>query len=132
MFCHYCGAQVAENSKFCPSCGASLEEKAEANNDTIVENNVVENDSHTQPATDAPVKPKKSGFAIAGFVLGLISLFINLYVGIVCAVLGLIFSCLGKKAVKTKGLGGKGLATAGLVLSIITLAFSVIDILLLL
>ena len=40
----------------------------------------------------------------------------------IVGILGLIFSILGLKKIKQNGEGGKGLAIAGLVISIVTLA----------
>ncbi len=59
---------------------------------------------------------------ITGFVLGLVSLiFVWIpYIGLIGAVLGIIFSAVGMRAQT----GGKGLAIAGLVLSIITATIS--------
>tara|TARA_Y100000310_G_scaffold69734_1_gene65291 strand:+ start:870 stop:1205 length:336 start_codon:yes stop_codon:yes gene_type:complete len=67
--------------------------------------------------------PVSKGFGIAGFILSLIallSLFVVSYVGIVLAILGLIFCIMQFKRGKT------GLAIAGLVLSIITLSIGII------
>ncbi len=77
------------------------------------ENNVAENQPHNNPAPS-----QTNGFAIAGFIC---SFFI--------AILGLIFSCIGLSVAKKMNGRGKGLACAGLVLSIIKLAFILLPIL---
>lgn len=61
------------------------------------------------------------GQAVAGMVLGIISicLFWDPILGLPLAILGLIFSILGRRSVTRRGM-----ATAGLVLSIITLVFT--------
>lgn len=61
----------------------------------------------------APVEEKK-GLSIASMVLGLVGLVLF---ALPCGILAIIFSILGKKK------GGKGFATAGLVLGIIDAAF---------
>lgn len=61
----------------------------------------------------APVEEKK-GLSISSMVLGLVGL---LVFAVPCGVLAIIFSVIGKKK------GGKGFATAGLVLGIIDVAF---------
>lgn len=76
-----------------------------------------------QPIYNMPannyVQPKRTnGFAIAGFVLALVSL-------VVCCVYylalpGVIFSAIGLK-MASKNRGGKGLAIAGLIISILVL-----------
>ena len=60
-----------------------------------------------------PVEEKK-GLSIASMVLGLVGLIIF---AIPCGILAIIFSILGKKK------GGKGVATSGLILGIIDVAF---------
>lgn len=65
-----------------------------------------------------PVEEKK-GLSIASMVLGLVGLLIF---ALPCGILAIIFSLLGKKK------GGKGFATAGLILGIIDVAFGVIAI----
>lgn len=66
----------------------------------------------------APVEEKK-GLSIASMVLGLVGLVLF---ALPCGILAIIFSILGKKK------GGKGFATAGLILGIIDAAFGLISI----
>ena len=67
--------------------------------------------------TDQPVKPKTSGMAIAGFVLAFLF-----------GALGVIFSAIALGQIeRSKGqLGGRGLAIAGLVISIATFALALL------
>ncbi len=59
-----------------------------------------------------------NGMAIAGFVLGLLSLFCC-FIGPPFSILGLIFSCIGLAQInKESAQGGKGLAIAGIILAI--------------
>ncbi len=70
----------------------------------------------------------KKGFAVASLVLGIISIVFGCcfwYVGIICAVIGLVLGIMANKESKS------GLATAGIVLSIIALALGVLWIILL-
>jgi Domain of unknown function (DUF4190)/GYF domain 2 len=61
---------------------------------------------------------KTNGMAIAGFVLGLLSLFCC-FIGPPFSILGLIFSCVGLAQInKQSAQGGKGLAIAGIILAI--------------
>ena len=57
-----------------------------------------------------PQPKKTNGMAIAGFVLSF-----------VCGILGLIFSAVALSQIGKTGEGGKGLATAGLVISIVSM-----------
>lgn len=71
------------------------------------------------------VQPRKNGVAIAGFVVGLVSIFWNFYC--VTGIVGLILSIIGMK--KSKEIGsGKGLAIAGIICSIVGLVMGVIAI----
>ena len=65
---------------------------------------------------------QRKGFSITALVMGIVSLigFCVGYVSIPCAILGIIFGFLGKNK------GGKGMAIAGLVTSIITIALWII------
>lgn len=108
-FCKKCGAQLEDGAKFCPKCGATQEEAA----------------PQVAPIAAAPVEdngPWKV-FAILGLVFGIVGLvFCWAYgSGGLISATGLVFSILGKKST-TKA----GNATAGLILSIIGLALSVI------
>lgn len=65
---------------------------------------------------------ESKGLSIASMVLGIVSLVMLCiyYISIPCAILAIIFAIVGRKK------GGKGMATAGLVLGIIALAIDVI------
>ena len=85
-----------------------------------------------QPQYQPPAQKQGNGLAIAGMVLGIIGL-VGLciwWLGLPCAIVGLILSCLGKKKSKITGTGG-GMATAGIVTSVIALALGIIGIILL-
>ena len=75
----------------------------------------MEEENLTQNTT-APVEEKK-GLSIASLVLGIISLVLLCfwYISLPCAILALIFGIIGRKK------GGKGMATAGIILSAIAL-----------
>ena len=61
---------------------------------------------------------EKKGLSIASMVLGIVAVVCCCfwYIAIPCSILAIIFSIIGKKK------GGKGMATAGLVLGIIAIA----------
>ena len=69
---------------------------------------------------------KTNGLAIAGFCVSIASLFINFF-GAVAAI-GLVLSCIARSQINQTGAGGKGLATAGIVLGIIGIICGVIAI----
>lgn len=98
MFCSQCGQQNTPGSAFCATCGGPLA---------------------AGPGVHQPhmMPQSTSGLAIAGFVLSFF-----------CGLLGLILSAIAKSEIaKSNGrLGGDGLATAGIVISIISLVFGLI------
>ncbi len=80
------------------------------------------------------MEPKKSmGLSVASMVLGIIAIVMSCcfyYVSLPCAVLGVIFGAVALSKV-SKGTGdGKGMAIAGLVLSIISIVPAIIMIIL--
>ncbi len=97
-FCEKCGYPVKHNESFCANCGAALPNinynyncNADTNYNTM---------------------------AIAGFILSICSFF-GVYLGIICAILGIIFSAIAKKQIRVRNEKGNSFATAGLVISII-------------
>ena len=74
---------------------------------------------------NAPVQGKKNGIAIAGFVVGIVSIFWNFYC--ITGIVGLILSIIGMK--KSKELGtGKPFAIAGICCSIVGIVVGIIAI----
>ena len=107
MYCPNCGTKNEEGSVYCGNCGTSLDGKT-----TIVyQNESVNADEKYNP------------WAIAGFVLSLVNVLFG--VVIIPGVLGLIFSSMGNSQIKREGGKGKGLAIAGLIVSIVTLVLYV-------
>ncbi len=97
MYCKHCGQYVSDVAQTCPHCGAAM------------------NDTQTQKEQySSNIIPQTNSMAIAGFVL---SFFV--------AIAGLICSIIGYKRAATYG-SGKGLATAGIIISGFALAFQII------
>ena len=93
-YCGNCGKEITENQNVCSNCGAKIE---------------------------YPVTNKVDKNALAGFVLGLVSIIawiIPLF-GYPVTICGIVFSCKGLKSEINKNK-----AIAGLILSIIFLVFS--------
>ena len=67
-------------------------------------------------------KPTSTGFGIAGFVLGIASIFLSVW-GIIPAILGIIFCIIQFRRGKT------GLAIAGLIISIASVIFAILALL---
>ena len=86
----------------------------------------------TPPATppQGPAgQPQSNGLAIAGMVLGIVGLvgICIWWLGLPCAIVGLILSMKGKKKAQVTGTGA-GLATAGIVCSLIALGLAALGI----
>lgn len=129
MYCKYCGTENANNVKFCPNCGASMLEERTQN--TYEQPSYEQPDysqptyqqpDYSQPTYQQPVYNQQNyvqqnysqipaeegkGFAIAGMVCGIISLFCF---GFILGILGVVFGSIAK----SKGYKG-GMATAGVV-----------------
>ena len=97
-YCKTCGAELVDDAVVCPKCGVATEVQA--------------------------VELKKNKYAIAGFVLALVALFINLYT--IPAILGLVFSIMGLIQIKKGGYKNRGLAIAGIVLAAIALVWDIL------
>ena len=116
MICRNCGTDCPEGAMNCVTCGAPLY--------------VEQQQYYAQQPMQQPTGVPGKGLGVAGMVLGIISLvFICFvpYVALICAIVGLILSIVGMA--KAKGAGMKnGMAVAGLVCSIISLALTVLSI----
>lgn len=134
MKCKYCGNDIPEDAKFCPMCGGA-QEAGEPEGQTGAENTrsfdggaaqagagqtqkpdgVYVQTSYSDQKTANGAAPAYNGMAIAGFVLAFFF-----------PVLGLIFSAIGMSQCNQRGDNGKGLAIAGLVISIVVIAIWII------
>lgn len=65
MFCKKCGAEINENSAFCKKCGKPV---------TITYG--ISNDVQSSDVDNQHPKERFKGLAIAGFVLGIIGVFL--------------------------------------------------------
>ena len=116
MFCKHCGKEIQQGAAFCPHCGGLVENSAQSA-DPFDTPPASYNSAPSSPApapkpTAAPV-PQKNTISTVGFVL---SFFIPL-AGLICSIMGL------KKADECGGTG-KGLAIAGIVISVLNMVFS--------
>lgn len=76
---------------------------------------------------------KNDGLAVAALILGLVGFVFNWIpglsiIGIICGILAIIFAITSKSKIKNSNgeLSGSGMATAGLILGIIVVAFYII------
>ena len=123
MKCSKCGAEF--RGEFCPECGTPA--RAEAQNQQPVNVPAAPVPAYPQPYPLTPVDPGK-GLNIASLVLGICGLVIP-YCGLVCAIVGLVLGLKGKARSSAVG-APTGMATAGIVMSIIGIAASVLIVIL--
>ena len=139
FFCINCGTELPENAKFCPTCGRSTEQEAPA------ARNLPEEDPILTPITpgisfDAPtdenpvsqfMERERSELAGSIMTFGILSL--AFACSVFLSLLGLIFAIVAKTKLGTyvtrfgettgKASAGKGLSTAGLIVSIVMIAY---------
>ncbi len=120
MFCSKCGANIPNDAKFCPECGAKA---AVFPGKTQTGANPSYQTPERKPWEEMPPAPS-NGFAIAGFVLSLVAIFLFPY--FIVQILALIFSGIGLSRADRLNGSGKGLAIAGIVISIILLIIAII------
>lgn len=126
-FCVNCGSTVPQGSAFCPSCGQKVISPAPSTPAPSVAP-VVTPTAVTAPMTAYPQgqlyrPPPTNGQAVAGFVLSLVGLFLSFLV--IPVVLAVVFSAIGisragQIEMETGQAKGKGLAIAGLIISILS------------
>jgi len=99
-YCWHCGKENQDNARYCRHCGAQF---------VLAESAV---------ATPATPYPQASGFAIASLVLGILWLY---WIG---SILALVFGYLARGEIRRdpQRVGGRGMATAGIVLGWVGIA----------
>lgn len=105
MFCKNCGREIDDKASICIYCGVATGVK----------------DPEQRAAEQSAKAPERhvNGVGIAGFVLGLLSLWLGMYFCVV-PVIGLVLSSVGV-GLRNRYTSSNGLAIAGLVLSIVSL-----------
>ena len=110
-FCSNCGRELYESDNVCGFCGTPV------NKDGFPFN-------YSQNVNYQPSSYKKSnGMAIEGFVVSLVSTILC------CGVfnlISLILSCIGLSESKKLDGSGKGLAIAGIIISLITIVMAIV------
>lgn len=106
MFCKYCGKEIADTAVFCTNCGKQVKESNTPANNAPINNT---------PANNIYVPRDENTIAIVGFVF---SFFI--------AIVGLICSIIGYRKAVNEGADHKGLALAGMIISIVSMVISFI------
>ncbi len=146
MFCKNCGSQINEGASFCNNCGTPVKNQNntatqqstpvqqpvnQVNNVPPVQQQIPpmnnnQSYGYQQPNNMPPANEKKPiGLAVASMVLGICSLIFYCiwFIALPTAIIGVILSILSLKNPQN---GGRGMAIAGLVTSIIALVLAVI------
>lgn len=137
-FCPKCGKEIPDHSAFCPSCGQVIDaaqiNKTTSNVPDYGQSGAPHAQSYGQSdytyGYNQPSYGQGEGtnpMALAGFIVSMCSLVINLF-GIT-ALVGLILSIAGYNQIKQGRGRGKGFAIAGIVVGIIDIALAIIAIL---
>jgi len=121
MFCPGCGNKLEENAKFCASCGRKIEDNV--NEQTVVEKKTQTAATSNNVNNEVNNTKESNGFAIAGFVISLVSMI--LCCGTI-SWLSLIFSIIGVVNANKENDKGKGLAIAGIIISALSILILII------
>ena len=107
MYCRICGKEIKDEAVVCPHCGCAVKEEPIKNYEEEYDNEKSD---------------KINIMSLVGFILSLISLFLALW-GTV-AIVGLILSIIGLVQCNQNGERLKGLASAGIIISIGSLCYT--------
>ena len=149
MFCNKCGAKLADDAQVCPECGVTVTERPSSNAAAFLEQAQAQTTSGQPDAQQAqaasgqsqasnpyayaqqPFVPDSNAKnqAIAGLVLGIVAIVIVWFPvsNIVAFILGIIGIVLAASSLKKipEGAQNRGIAIAGLVISILSLVLAV-------
>jgi hypothetical protein len=107
MYCSNCGTQNQEGNAFCAKCGTGLNQAATPGGAPV------------QPAaTGLPPAQRTSGMATASLILGIASFFLNIL--LIPSILAIVFGVMALNQIRRDpGLGGAGMAKAGIICGIV-------------
>ena len=108
MYCNKCGSYIPSKRTVCSNCGAPVPDP-----------------NAPAPVVEPEPEKRPNGIAVAGLVMGILTIVLCWFPGIpfLTGLLGLIFSIAG---LAKKNARSKGAAVAGLILSIVGGALSVV------
>lgn len=124
--CTYCHEMLEDDMQFCPNCGAPVPKP-----ETVLNGEPTAQAGEpvytAVPVTPAEEPKKNNGLAIAGLVLGILS------VCCCCAnplfsILAIVFGAIALSQIAKNDANGKGMAIAALIIGIATLVMFVVSI----
>lgn len=124
-FCSHCGAEIPEDSRFCPKCGASVEKQNEIKNAEDTRDTTAQTpertDDHNLETSPPSASGEGHGAAIGSMVCGIIGVVLCFFgyssiISIILGIIGLVMAGNSKKAGNREGV-----RTAGFVLSILAI-----------
>lgn len=139
--CQNCGAQIADDAKFCPQCGTpaaeaaqTAEPAAEQTANTKIPPNSVNTQTYSNTAGAQPnytaqnyntapnytYQPyqmqKTNSLCIAGFIVSLVGI-----IPLISGIVGMILSIVGVKKADTSNEKGKGFGIAGIIIGVVNI-----------
>jgi lipopolysaccharide export LptBFGC system permease protein LptF len=128
-YCKRCGAQLSDDAKFCSSCGASVKQESDENQNHEQPqpyspySTSQQNTQYTQYAPPYQPQKKKNGLSMAGFIVSLAGM---LFLPLVSGIVGLVLSVIGLRNSKREGLGTDGFAIAGIIIGVINILYGIL------
>ena len=130
LVCNNCGQENPINSATCSFCGENLSfaihthaEQMTAQLPNQQEGAVSSPNTYITRGSGKIYNPGKA-FSIAAFIMGVLGFFP--YVGLICAVAGLVLGIIGKKKTVSAGCPYEEAAKAGIIVPCIAVCFSII------
>lgn len=119
MFCIHCGKEIPEGSAFCPECGGNQNVKT-----TPVKESPAVSAADSDPVPIPLAKTKYNTLSIVGFVIGLVSWFLNFW-GLM-GIAALVISILGLLGCRRKNEKGLIFAVVGICSGVVNIIYAVV------
>ena len=119
MFCIHCGKEIPDGSAFCPECGGA--QKVEA---APAKEPPVPPSTEPDPVSIPLEKTKYNTLSIVGFVIGLVSWFLNFW-GLM-GIAALVISILGLLSCRQKNEKGQVFAIVGICSGVVNIIYAVV------
>lgn len=119
MFCIHCGKEIPEGSAYCPECGGV--QKVE---EVPVTDAPLSPMAEPDPAPAPLAKTKYNALSIVGFVIGLVSWFLNFW-GLM-GIAALVVSILGLLGCHRKNEKGMVFAIVGICSGVVNIIYAIV------